>query len=247
MIIFYAPDIKATHTLPESDSAHAVRVLRLNPGDEMSVTDGYGHFYKCRLAVAHQKKAQVEIISEEEMPSFWKGPLTIAVAPTKNMDRMEWMTEKLTEIGIDRITPLLCRHSERKEIKTDRLIKTAVSAMKQSLKGILPEIDPMTPFRNFIDGNNSPQKYIAYCSDEFERHELSSLYDPDQGATILIGPEGDFSPEEVAHAVKAGYIPVSLGKARLRTETAAIAAIQTIHTLQSASDRLKNKTDKWTY
>lgn len=232
MIIFYAPEIRQTLTLPESDSAHAVRVLRLQPGDKLTVTDGKGFFLDCELAVAHPKKARVEIISEHEMPSFWSGPITIAVAPTKNMDRMEWMTEKLIEIGVDRITPLLCRHSERKEIKTERLNKIAVSAMKQSLKGVLPQIDEMTSFKSFVASGGSEQKFIAYCSDEFPKKDLVTVYDPEKPATLLIGPEGDFSPEEVSAAVSNGYIPVTLGEARLRTETAAISGLNSMHTLQ---------------
>lgn len=232
MIIFYSPDITETLTLPESDSAHAVRVLRLKEGDCITVTDGKGSFLNCRITVAHPKKTRIEIVGKEERPAFWKGSLTLAVAPTKNMDRMEWMTEKLTEIGIDRIVPLLCTHSERKEIKVDRLNKIAVSAMKQSLKGILPEICGMTPVRQFVKEDKSPLKFIAYCSDDFPRKELTDLYDPDMGATLLIGPEGDFTSEEVSEAIKNGFVPVSLGQARLRTETAALVGINTFHILQ---------------
>jgi len=232
MIIFYAPDIRETLTLPESDSAHAVRVLRLNPGDELTVSDGNGYFIHCRLTVAHPKKAQVEIINEEKKSPFWNSTLTLAVAPTKNMDRMEWMTEKLTEIGIDRIIPILCDHSERKGIKTERLFKIAVSAMKQSLKGVLPDISELTNFSKFVNSDTSAQKFIAYCSDEFPRRELAKIYVPGHSATLLIGPEGDFTSKEVAEAINKGFIPVSLGDARLRTETAAIVGIDTMHIIQ---------------
>lgn len=232
MIIFYSPEILDTLTLPESDSAHAIRVLRLKEGDEIAVTDGRGSFIHCRITLAHPKRTGIEVINIDPKQSFWNGPLTIAVAPTKNMDRMEWMTEKLTEIGIDRITPLLCRHSERKEIKTERLQKIAVSAMKQSLKGVLPQIDEMTPILKFITEDTTPQKFIAYCSDDFPRKNLTELYKPEMGATLLIGPEGDFTSEEIAKAIECGFVPVSLGDARLRTETAAIVGINTFHIIQ---------------
>lgn len=229
MIQFYAPDIESTHRLPESDSAHAVRVLRMKPGDELSVIDGRGTRFRCRLTDANSKHAEVEIVDAENIMPFWSGKITIAVAPTKNMDRMEWMTEKLTEIGFDRLVPLLCRHSERKEIKPERLEKIAVSAMKQSLKTTLPEICAMTAFRDFIAADSSEQRFIAYCDPSIPRRLLSELYQPGKSATLLIGPEGDFSPEEIDAALKAGYQPVSLGEARLRTETAAITGCDTMH------------------
>ena len=229
MIQFYAPDIESTRRLPESDSAHAVRVLRMKPGDGLTVIDGRGTRFRCRLTDANSKHAEVEIIGSESIPSFWSAEITIAVAPTKNMDRMEWMTEKLTEIGFDRLVPLLCRHSERKEIKPERLEKIAVSAMKQSLKAVLPEICEITPFRNFISGDRSEQRFIAYCDHSIPRRLLSELYQPEKSVTLLIGPEGDFSPEEIDAALKAGYQPVSLGDARLRTETAAITGCDTMH------------------
>ncbi len=229
MIIFYAPDIETTLTLPESDSQHAVRVLRLRPGAEMKVIDGKGHAFTCRLLDAHSKKATVEIISREQMPLCWNQQLTVAVAPTKHMDRMEWLVEKLTEIGVNRIVPLLSKRSERKEIKIERLEKIAVSAMKQSLKGVLPTICPMTPVRQFIDVCDSSQRFIAHCDDLSERQLLSRLYRPLTDAAIMIGPEGDFSPDEVTHALTSGWKPVTLGDNRLRTETAALVACDAFH------------------
>ncbi len=203
----------------------------MQSGDEMVVVDGKGNRYQCRLLEAHPKKAAVEILKVEKIAQYWTGDITIAVAPTKHMDRMEWMTEKLTEIGISRLVPLLCRYSERKEIKIDRLVKTAVSAMKQSLKATLPEIDEMTPFRQFITADRSELKFIACCFDDMPRQLLSNLYVPGKSVTIMIGPEGDFTSEEVKAAFEAGFIPVSFGDARLRTETAAIVACDTIHIL----------------
>lgn len=234
MIQFYAPDILETLTLPESDSGHCVRVLRSRAGDMIHVIDGRGNAYTCRIVDPHPKRTTVEIVSTEAVPSPYPSSVTIAVAPTKNMDRMEWLTEKLTEIGIERITPVLCRHSERKEIKADRLERIAVSAMKQSLKTRLPRIDGMTPLRQLVaefDGSDT-QRFIAYCADDVERTELVHAYDPTRDAVILIGPEGDFDPTEVEAAMKAGFTPVTLGPCRLRTETAALTACDTCRILQ---------------
>lgn len=231
MIQFFAPDILATLSLPESDSAHCVRVLRMKEGDGLQVVDGNGNRYSCRLTLAHQKHAQVEILSCESIPPYWRAPITVAVAPTKNMDRMEWLVEKLVEMGVDRIVPLSCRYSERKEIKTERLLKIAVSAMKQSLKATLPQIDEMTPIHSFIASDTSQQKFVAYCAPHIPRRQLVELYNPAESATILIGPEGDFSEKEINDTIAAGYRPVTLGEARLRTETAAMVACSIFHTL----------------
>ncbi|MDE7153995.1 MAG: 16S rRNA (uracil(1498)-N(3))-methyltransferase [Muribaculaceae bacterium] len=231
MIQFFAPDIATTLTLPESDSAHCVRVLRMKEGDELQVVDGKGNVYHCRLTLAHQKHAQVELLSSESIPPYWHAPITVAVAPTKNMDRMEWLVEKLVEMGVDRIVPLSCRYSERKEIKTERLLKIAVSAMKQSLKATIPVISEMTPIAEFIASDTSEQKFVAYCAPEIPRRKLVSLYRPGLSATILIGPEGDFSSKEISDTIAAGYQPVTLGDARLRTETAAMVACSMFHTI----------------
>lgn len=231
MIQFFAPEIASTLTLPESDSAHCVRVLRMTEGDDLQVVDGKGNIFHCRLALAHQKHAQVEILSCERIEPCWQGAITVAVAPTKNMDRMEWLVEKLVEMGVDRIVPLSCRYSERKEIKTERLLKIAVSAMKQSLKATLPVISEMTPLAAFIAADTSEQKFVAYCAPEIPRRRLVSLYRPGLSATILIGPEGDFSQKEISDTIAAGYQPVTLGDTRLRTETAAMVACSMFHTI----------------
>lgn len=238
MIQFHAPDIETSLTLPESDSQHCVRVLRKTEGDLIEVIDGRGHRFSCRITDAHPKRTRVEIISTEELPNFWKGKITIGVAPTKHLDRMEWMAEKLTEIGVDTITPLLCRFSERKEIKTERLEKIVVSAMKQSLKGVCPAVTPMTKFKEFIASTASvPQRFIAHCDADSPRRLLSHEYRPDRDTVIIIGPEGDFSPEEISLALESGFIPISLGEARLRTETAAVVACDTCHIINQLAQR----------
>lgn len=236
MIQFFAPDIESTHTLPQSDSQHCVRVLRMQPGDELDVIDGRGHRFRCVLADAHSKHATVEIIERIDMPLSWPQQITVAVAPTKHMDRMEWMVEKLTEIGVNRIIPLLCRRSERKEIKTERLEKIAVSAMKQSLKSVLPEITAMTPVKDVIRSYSDIQRFVAYCDPTIPRLNLCQQYQAGKDAIIMIGPEGDFSPEEIGEALDCGWKPVTLGDNRLRTETAAIVGCDTFHIIDQINN-----------
>jgi len=230
MIRFYAPDIETTLTLPESDSGHCVRVLRMRQGDPLEVVDGRGTLYHCVLADAHPKRATVEIAGKDQLPKVWDGSITVAIAPTKHNDRMEWLVEKLVEIGIDRIVPLRCRYSERKDINRDRLEKIAVSAMKQSLKAILPVIDEMTPYDKFIASvDPQDQRFIAYCDPDIPRRLMAKEYRPGADTVILIGPEGDFSKDEIREALDSGWMPVTLGDNRLRTETAALVACDTCH------------------
>lgn len=230
MIQFYAPDIEQTLSLPESDSQHCVRVLRRRPGDIIEVIDGRGNAFTCRLVDAHSKHASVEIVEKRNQPLPWSYNITIAVAPTKLMDRMEWMVEKLVELGVNRIVPLLCDHSERKEIKTERLEKIAVSAMKQSLKATMPIIDPMTSIKEFVASVGSDSaKFVAYCDKSIDRVLLSRSCEQNRDTIVLIGPEGDFSPSEIKMLLANGFKPVSLGDCRLRTETAAVNACDTIH------------------
>lgn len=228
MIIFYAPDIQACPELPEEESGHAVRVLRHVEGDEVEVVDGEGTWYHCRITAAHPKHCGVEIISQRPDP-HWPYRVEIGIGPTKNLDRMEWWLEKATEMGLDRFVPLRCRFSERKELKTERMRKIAVSAMKQSLKATLPEICEMTEIRRFVEEPFEGQKFIAHCMEDQPRQLLAQLIGKGQNVRILIGPEGDFSPEEVRMALSNGYLPVSLGDQRLRTETAALSSVNTIH------------------
>lgn len=230
MQIFYTPDIAINPELPEEEAGHCIRVLRLGEGDEILLTDGKGSFYKAAISRAHSKHCEVSILESWKQPSLWNFQLHIAVAPTKNMDRMEWFTEKAAEIGLDAITCLNCRFSERKEIKPARLEKILVSAMKQSQKATLPHFTGMTDFRAFINQPFEGRKFIAHC-EEGDKILLKQTYQPGENVLILIGPEGDFSPEEIELALQQGFEPISLGESRLRTETAALVACHTIHVL----------------
>lgn len=234
MIIFYSPDIATSHELDEEQSGHAVRVLRHKDGDELVIVDGNGYFYDTHIVNAHPKHCAVEIdnVTEE---NHWPYHVELAVAPTKNLDRMEWFIEKATEMGLDRFVPLKCRFSERKELKTERIRKIAISAMKQSLKATLPAIEEMVDIKSYIKEEFDGQKFIAHCIKDAPRKLLSKEISPHQKVRILIGPEGDFSEEEIALAIDNGYVPVSLGEQRLRTETAALAAVHTIHVINELS------------
>lgn len=234
MIQFYAPDIAETLTLPESDSRHAVKVLRMTEGDSLQVIDGRGNVYTCRLVDAHHKRAGVEIVERGVQPLPWPQQLVVAVAPTKHMDRMEWLVEKLTEVGVNRIVPLLCDRSERREIKTERLEKIAVSAMKQSLKAVLPVIDPMMPLRNAVaEVLPDAHRFVGYCDESVVRRDFANVYEPRHDTVIFIGPEGDFSPAEVQMLLGAGVTPVTFGDNRLRTETAALYGLTACHVLDA--------------
>lgn len=235
MIQFYAPNIENNFVLPEGESQHCVKVLRMKSGDIIEVIDGKGYRYGCRILDAHQKHTSVEILNKQLIPLSWNNNITIAVAPTKHLDRMEWLVEKLTEVGVNCLVPLLCRYSERKEIKVERLEKIAISAMKQSLKTVLPTIKSMTPIKEFISKYNASQKFIAYCDQSIPRMLFSNEYTANKDTIILIGPEGDFSQEEIKLALENGYNPISLGDNRLRTETAALVACNTCHIINQIS------------
>lgn len=223
MHLFYTPDIATRSELPEEEAAHAVRVLRLQAGDEVSLTDGAGNFYRAHITTATLKRCLVAIDEQIPQEPLWNGHLHIAMAPTKNMDRTEWFAEKATEIGFDELTFLNTRYSERKVIKTERIQKILVSAMKQSLKARLPQLNEMTPFDRFITQPFSGQKFIAHCHPG-DKPLLQQVIQPGTDALVMIGPEGDFSEEEVEKALAQGFRPISLGRARLRTETAALVA-----------------------
>lgn len=219
--------------LPESDSQHCIRVLRMKCGDKVEVVDGKGNRYVCEITDANPKRTRVEILTSESVEKENEHRICVAVAPTKHIDRMEWLVEKLTEIGIDRIVPLQCERSERKEIKRERLEKIAVAAMKQSLRCHLPEIDEMRKFKDVANEFEGFKKYIAYCDESIERKELTEIFEPGCDSVIMIGPEGDFSSEEIRMSLAQGWQPVSLGKNRLRTETAALSAVNAMHVIDS--------------
>ena len=206
-------------------------MLRLKEGEEVEVVDGKGHLHLCRILNANAKNCAVEIVGTTDVKPHWGCRITVAIAPTKNMDRMEWMAEKVTEMGVDRIVPLLCRYSERKVLKTERLRKILVAAMKQSLKATLPQLDDLTPFDDFMKALPDGQRFIAYCDPAIPRRDFVKECLPESDVTILVGPEGDFSQSEIRAALDAGFIPVSLGDSRLRTETAGVFACAAIHTI----------------
>ncbi|MDR1381354.1 MAG: 16S rRNA (uracil(1498)-N(3))-methyltransferase [Tannerella sp.] len=228
--LFYAPDIASDPELPEEESQHCVRVLRLRNGNAVTVTDGKGFLYRAILTDAHPKRCRVGITEKLSANTSCRFDIHIAISPTKNMDRMEWFVEKATEIGISEITCLRCRYSERRETKLQRLYRIAISAMKQSQKTVLPKINETVDFQEFVAQPREGCKMIGHCT-ESEKNLMKEIYKPGENAVILIGPEGDFSPEEIKAAISAGFSPVSLGESRLRTETAALVACHTIHVL----------------
>lgn len=230
MIRLYAPGLPDDLVLPESESGHAIRVMRLREGDAIEAVDGRGNLFRCEIVDAHPKRAMVRVDEIVPQQKTW-DEITLAIAPTKHNDRMEWLVEKLVEMGIDRIVPLRCHRSERKDINVERLEKIAVAAMKQSLKAHLPIIDATTPFDKFIADCGAEQKFIAYCDPEIERKLMAKEYKPSKATAILIGPEGDFDPSEIRAALDGGWMPVSLGDSRLRTETAALFAVAACHVL----------------
>lgn len=233
---FYVPDAAAASELPQEEAMHALRVLRLTEGDEISLVDGEGTLYKAVITSATGKHCHYDIAESLPQQRPWKGRLHIAMAPTKMMERTEWMAEKVTEIGVDELSFPECRFSERRKMRKERVEKVVVAAMKQSHKAWMPQVNDMCAFKQFIDNERGGRKYICHCYNEIERRELTSLLresaesnaatgdTSDEDVTILIGPEGDFSIEEVRYAISKGYKSTSLGPSRLRTETAAIVA-----------------------
>lgn len=225
---FYVPDAAHAHELPADEASHAVKVLRLTAGDEMMLMDGQGNFYRAVVIVASNHHCMYDIQETQPQERPWQGHIHLAIAPTKLMDRTEWMVEKAVEIGVDEMTFLDCQFSERRVVKTQRLEKIAVSAMKQSRKAWKTEIHEMTFFNDFITTPRSGYQYIAHCYEEVERSflfEQMKTLAPTEDVTILIGPEGDFSIDEVRNAIGKGYQSVHLGSSRLRTETAGLSAV----------------------
>lgn len=231
MQLFYQPDSPQATWLPEEESKHCSKVLRHRPGDTIWVTNGKNQLFECRLQDPNPSRCTFSIVGEKEQP-VRPYKVKLAIAPTKNTDRLEWMLEKCVELGIDQISLLQCQHSERIKINMDRLQKKAVSAMKQSLNLQLPQIDAPQPFDQFIQeaAKNSDILFIAYV-DDTPRPHLMQAAKPSKIYWILIGPEGDFSSDEIKAALVAGFEPVQLGPNRLRTETAGLVSCHTLNLL----------------
>lgn len=225
---FYAPDAATSQELPSDEAMHALRVLRLKMGDELMLMDGRGNYYRAEVTLAHTKHCLYEIKETIPQERQWEGRVHLAIAPTKLMDRMEWMIEKAVEVGVDEISFLNCQFSERRLVKIPRADKIVISAVKQSHKAWKPLLNDMVPFKDFIAQPHSGRRFIAHCYEEFPRtylyDELRSM-PATEDAIVLIGPEGDFSVDEVRMAMANGYQSVHLGKSRLRTETAGLSAV----------------------
>lgn len=228
MLLFYQSDIEKTPVLSEEDSRHCVKVLRKNIKDKIHVVDGIGGLFECEITKAHEKKCEVRILSVEREFEKRSNYLHIAIAPTKNADRIEYFIEKCVEIGVDEITLIQTKHSERKNQKTERLEKIAISAMKQSLKAYLPKVNELTDFEKFIKTANFEAKFVAHLTDDAK--PLKYVVADKKEVLLIIGPEGDFAKDEVLLAQKAGFQVVTLGNSRLRTETAGVVACTIVNT-----------------
>ncbi|MBB5636698.1 16S rRNA (uracil1498-N3)-methyltransferase [Pedobacter cryoconitis] len=225
MHVFYTPDITAdTYILNEEESRHCMKVLRLVIGDIVHLIDGHGGLYEAEIVAESKRNVTLNVLKTTREYQKRNHSLHIAVAPTKNIDRLEWFLEKATEIGIDTITPLICDRSERKIVKDERLNKVITSAVKQSLQAYHPVLNAAVSFKEFIGKTTADYKMIAHCVDGETRGFISQVSKPGQSYLILIGPEGDFSPNEIELALQNDFKPLTLGNTRLRTETAALAA-----------------------
>lgn len=225
---FYVPNAASVGELPEEEAKHAVRVLRLQSGDRMVLVDGEGGLFDAEVSVASGKHCLYNILESLPYEREWRGRISLAIAPTKMMDRMEWMAEKATEVGFDEISFLDCKFSERKTLRTDRVERIVVSAMKQSHKACKPVVNEMCGFKEFVSKEREGRKFIAHCYEEVARRDLFdelSAMDAETPVTVLVGPEGDFSIDEVRLAMEHGYESISLGRSRLRTETAGLSAV----------------------
>lgn len=226
MHVFYTPDLQDQdhYTLNEEESKHCSKVLRLTTGDQIYLVDGVGGLYEAEIESESKKHVGLRITKATKAYQKRNHHLHIAIAPTKNIDRVEWFLEKATEIGIDEITPIICERSERKIVKEDRLQKVITSAVKQSLQAYHPVLNPAISFNQLLLQQTEATKLIAHCIDDAERSYIKDLVQPQGNYLVLIGPEGDFSPQEITSALAQGFLPVTLGSTRLRTETAALAA-----------------------
>lgn len=225
---FFVPDASTQNELPTEEGQHAARVLRLESGDEIFLMDGKGQYYRAVLTLVTQKHCLYEITETLPQVKTWEGRIHLAIAPTKNIDRIEWLVEKCSEIGWDELSFLQCKFSERKQLRTDRIEKIVVSAVKQSRKPFIPKVNELQGFNQFICQNRTGLKFICHCYDEIEKADFFNLLsdaDKCDDITILVGPEGDFSIDEVRQALDNGYESVTLGDFRLRTETAGLMAV----------------------
>ncbi|HNW56357.1 MAG TPA: 16S rRNA (uracil(1498)-N(3))-methyltransferase [Bacteroidales bacterium] len=230
MQIFYAPDIIGdTYTLDGNESKHCIRVLRMTKGTVVKLIDGKGNLYEGIISDPDSKNCSITISRKIENFEKRGYSLHIAISPLKNPDRFEWFVEKSVEIGVDEITPLICRNTEKPGIKADRINNIIISAMKQSLKATRTILNEPCNFNDLINRDFKGKRIIAHCNDKFKRSNISDVYSKKEQALILIGPEGDFDKEEIELAIDKGFSPVHLGNSRLRTETAGIAACHSIY------------------
>lgn len=222
MHLFHCPALGPSMAeLPEEEAHHALHVLRLTTGEVIGLLDGKGGFAEAEILATGKKSCSMRVLGTEQSPRERSSRIHLAVAPTKQMERFEWFLEKATEIGVDRITPLMTRRTERSKLRHDRLERVLIGAMKQSQRRWLPQLDGLTDLADLVK-EAVPQRLFGWC--EGEHHELATTYQPGQDALLLIGPEGDFTADEAGLLTANGFKAVGLGNARLRTETAAVAA-----------------------
>ncbi|MBD0778806.1 16S rRNA (uracil(1498)-N(3))-methyltransferase [Maribacter sp. ANRC-HE7] len=234
MQLFYNPKLDSSvsqFVFTPEESRHIVKVLRKKESDNLLITNGKGYIFEAKIMISDTKKCKAQIISstKKHRKMYW---FHLVVAPTKSNDRFEWFLEKATEIGVDEITPVICDRSERKIVKQERMEKVLQSAMKQSMQAYLPKLNPITTYTEFVEKEREGLLFIAHCEED-EKMELKRRVAPDKDVTILIGPEGDFSEKEINKAYEKGFLPVSLGQNRLRTETAAIVACTTVNLINN--------------
>ncbi len=227
MQLFFTNNTENEFTLSSEESKHICKVLRKKDGDTLNFTDGKGNLLIAKIMTADSRKTRVSIVEKQQKEKQHNYYLHIAIAPTKNMDRFEWFLEKACEIGIDEITPIICSRSERKVLKTERCNRILLSAMKQSLKFHLPKMNEAISLKDFVKQDFEGNKYIAHCGDSLRQGLREKK--KEERTLILIGPEGDFSPTEIEMALQNQYKAVSLGKTRLRTETAGLVAVHTVN------------------